>query len=85
VNAWINTNEPPPENWTEAEKLLALLQFWMRWNPEFRKGIVRQHEQKGHMFSCSDGIIQAILHGLEYIDRDKLIEELQGAGLVSKT
>lgn len=84
MNAWINTNDPPPENWTEAEKLLALFQFWVRWNPEFRKGIIRQQEQKSDMFSHGDGIIQSILKGLEHIDKDKLIKELQGAGLVSE-
>lgn len=83
MNVWINTNDPPPENWTEAEKLLALFQFWMRWSPEFRKGMIQLREQKSDMFSYEDGIIQAILNGLEHIDRDKLVSELQGAGLVS--
>lgn len=84
MNVWINTDEPPPENWTEAEKLLALFQFWMRWNPKFRKAIIEQHEQKGDLFSHEDGIIQGILRGLECIDHDKLLKELNGAGLVSE-
>ena len=84
MNVWINTDEQPPENWTEAERLLCLFLFWSIWYAKFRQYIIQQHEQKGDMFSHADGIIQSILKGMEHIDRDKLIKEFKYSGLISE-
>jgi len=82
MNIHIDTNAKPPEGWTETEKMLAVVVFWKRWDPSFRRCIVNMQIAKGDMFDTADGVIESILKALEVIDKDRLVKELEGAGLI---
>jgi len=79
VNIHFDTDGKFPESYSEGDKLLGIVEFWMRFMPEVRESIIAQHEQNGDMFSPFDGIVQSVLKALQQVDMEKLKEEMQAA------
>jgi hypothetical protein len=76
-NIHVDTNSKAPEDWSETEKMLALVQYWYRWNEVARKSLIDTITMQPYYW-CDPlaGINVSVLNGLEEIDPEKLAEEL---------
>lgn len=79
MNIHFDTDGKFPESYSEGDKLLGIVEFWMQFMPEVRESIIAQHEQNGDMFSPFDGIVQSVLKALQQVDMEKLKKEMQAA------
>lgn len=79
MNIHIDTDFQFPEDCTEGDKLLAIVEFWMQFRPEVRKLFIEQHDDRSSMFDHADGAIMAILNGLQQVDMEKLKNEIAAA------
>ena len=76
MNFHIGTSFQFPAEWTEGDKVLALVEFWMRFHPRVREAFIEHHCRRSDVFDHADGAIEAILRGLQQVDPEKLRVEI---------
>jgi hypothetical protein len=76
MNLHVDTEFQFPPGWSEGDKILALVEFWMRFQPEVRKKFIEHHCSRSHLADIADGAIEAVLRGLQQVDLEKLRTEV---------
>jgi hypothetical protein len=78
INIHVDTEVSPPEDMSETQKMMALVDFWNRWADFTRGNVIKRIEEIPHYW-CDAllGINVAVLNSLQEIDLKKLHEELE--------
>ena len=82
MNIHADTDKKPPADWTQARRVLALVRFWHGFHPVIREHLLS--DDNFSSFSETDGILEALLKGIDDLDPKKLEEELKEAGLLEE-
>ena len=77
MNIHVDTASKPPKDWSEVDKMLALVQFWYKWADFARQNLIdREENTPNGMYDPLTGINVSVLKSLQEIDPEKLKKEL---------